>query len=157
MHTIPHFLLKVLKGGFGFCVGFFLMYLPAHYIPVNIESYWNQTLLQSDHLFVEVLHSNTSIQREPLLSSDTLKSVNNGTLLLLTDVKHQNQLTWNKVLIGENKFGWVIRVMPAQIGIPKKRITLTNKFYFRYKDIYSLALAFIGFLWGFFKFRVKPA
>ncbi|MBW2564542.1 MAG: hypothetical protein JRE29_11020, partial [Deltaproteobacteria bacterium] len=161
MTTVPHFIFMILKGSFGFCIGFFLFYLPAtfippEYIPLKIETILNKEIFQSNHLFVEVKANDTNIRENPSIKSKSLKKVNKGNLLLLTDVRKINRLTWNKVLIGEKNYGWIPRITPAEIGIPEKRITISYKFYFRYIDLFALFIGSIGFTWGFLNFRLRP-
>jgi len=161
MTTVPHFIFMLLKGSFGFCIGFFLFYLPTtfippEYIPSKIETILNKEIFQSSHLFVEVKANDTNIRENPDIESDSLKKVNKGNLLLLTDVKKIDRLTWNKVLIEKKKYGWILRVTPAKIGVPEKRVAITYKFYFKYIDLFALFIGFIGFTWGFFNFRLRP-
>ena len=161
MTTVPHFIFMMLKGSFGFCIGFFLFYLsatfiPPEYIPSKIETTLNREIFQSSHLFVEVKANDTNIRKDPSINSKSLKKVDKGELLLLTDVKKNDQLTWNKVLIGEKKYGWILRVTPAKIGVPEKRMTISYKFYFKYVDLVALFFGSIGFIWGFMNFRLRP-
>lgn len=151
MTTVPHFIFTMLKGSFGFCIGFFLFYLPAtfippEYIPLKIETLLNEEIFQSSHLFVEVKANNTNIRKKPTIKSKSLKKVDKGNLLLLTDVKKIDRLTWNKVLIGKKNYGWILRVIPAKIGVPEKRVAITYKFYFKYTDLFTLFIGSIGFI-----------
>ncbi len=161
MTTVPHFIFMVLKGSFGFCIGFFLFYLPAtftppEYLPLKIETILNKEIFQSDHLFVEVKANDTNIRKKPNIKSESLKKVDKGNLLLLTDVKKIDRLTWNKVLIGKKNYGWIPRVTPAKIGVPEKRMTIAYKFYFKYINLFTLFIGSIGFTWGFLNFRLRP-
>ncbi|MBW2249203.1 MAG: adenylate/guanylate cyclase domain-containing protein [Deltaproteobacteria bacterium] len=161
MTTVPHFIFMILKGSFGFCIGFFLFYLPAtfippEYIPLKIETILNKEIFQSNHLFVEVKANDTNIRENPSIKSKSLKKVNKGNLLLLTDVRKIDRLTWNKVLIGKKSYGWILRVTPAKIGVPEKRVAIAYKFYFKYIDLFALFIGSIGFTWGFLNFRLRP-
>jgi class 3 adenylate cyclase len=161
MTTVPHFIFMMLKGSFGFCIGFFLFYLPAifipaGYVPSKIETKLNEEIFQSNHLFVEVKADETHIRKDPSIKSKSMKKVDKGDLLLLTDVKKIDQLTWNKVLIGKNNFGWIPRITPAKIGVPEKRMTITYKFYYKYIDLFAFIIGSIGFIWGFLNFRLRP-
>lgn len=155
--TIPHVILKALYGGFCFCIAFFVIYLPLVYLPFISLPKSGENIFQSTHLFVEVLDDNTSIYEEKSLESPVLRTVNSGTLILLSDIKSKEKIRWNKVLISNKMFGWIPRVVPAKIGEPEKRLTMADKFYFKYRDLYALIIAMIGFLWGFFTFRIQPA
>ncbi|MDY6792881.1 MAG: adenylate/guanylate cyclase domain-containing protein [Thermodesulfobacteriota bacterium] len=161
MTTVPHFVFMMLKGSFGFCIGFFLFYLPATFIPLEympskIGILLNQEIFQSSHLFVEVKSKDTNIRENPSIHAKSLKKVDKGELLLLTDVKKIDRLTWNKVLIGKKHYGWILRITPAKIGVPEKRVAITYKFYFKYIDLFALFIGAIGFIWGFLNFRLLP-
>lgn len=152
--TVPHGLLRFLKGGFGFALGFALVYYPLQYL----DGRWSgeEVLHRSRHLFVEVLADESAIRARPRLAAPVLRTVNKGDLLLLTDVAERDAITWNKVMIGPRRFGWVPRVIPPRIGEPERRVTLAYKFYFRRRDLYALLAGALGFLWGFINFRIRP-
>jgi len=156
MATVPHFVLKMFKGGFGFCIGFFLFYLPATYLPIEAEDSLYSEIFQSNHLFVEVKANDINIREKPSINSKALQKVSKGNLLLLTDVKKIGKLTWNKVLIGKEKYGWILRVVPPKLGVPEKRLTIAYKFYFKYLDMFAICTGLAGFVWGFLNFKLRP-
>ncbi len=156
LKTIPHFILPLLQGSFGFSMAFVVFYFLANILPVNIEWKWKEIIQQSDHLFVEVLEENSFIYGAPSLTDTTKSPIGKGSLLLLSGVAKHDDLLWNKVLVQDKKWGWILRVKPAEMGIPEKRLTIANKFYFRYRDLYAFIFGFIIFFWSFFKFRVLP-
>jgi len=161
MTTVPHFIFMMLKGSFGFCIGFFLFYLPAtfippKYLPLKIETILNKEIFQSSHLFVEVKATDTNIRKKPSIKSESLKKVDKGNLLLLTNVRKIDQLTWNKVLIGKKNYGWILRVAPPKLGVPEKRLTIAYKFYFKYLDMFAICTGLAEFIWGFINFRLRP-
>ena len=153
---IPHLALSLLKGGFGLAIGFLLFYGPAHYLHYVLGPDWNKTLHQSDHLFVEVLEEKVNLRREPSEAADAIFEVPKGTILLLADVAKKRKMTWNKVLVGRGEYGWIPRIVPAKIGVPKRRLSIANKFYFTYLDFGALVAGLAGFLWGVLSFRVRP-
>jgi hypothetical protein len=151
--TVPYFILRLIKAGFGFCLAFLVFHLPATYLPLEAGPKWNEAIFWSRNLFVEVLADNTSARQQP-----SVRTVDAGTLLLLADVHTQDGLTWIKVLIGKQRYGWVPRVLAAKIGAPEKRLlTPAYRFYFRYRDLYALLVGAAGFIWGFLNFRIRPA
>ena len=156
MKRIPVTIFKCITGGLGFCIGFLLIYLPTTLFPINFGSKYAKILFSSKHLFVEILSNETSIHEAPSMESTVLRTLPKGVPLLLSDVREHNNLMWNKVLVGRGKYGWVVRIIPAQIGVPEKRVSIANKFYFRIKDIYNLFLGVLGFIWGFWRFKIKP-
>jgi hypothetical protein len=48
------------------------------------------------------------------------------------------------------------RIVPAKIGVPKRRLSIANKFYFTYLDFGALVAGLAGFFWGVLSFRVRP-
>jgi len=156
MRKFPLTIMRIIKGGFVFSVGFMFMYSITHYIPINQESKWDEVLASSYHQYVEVLEKNSSIFREPSLQGQELRQIGAGRLFLQTDYKKIGDLAWNKVLLGAEEFGWIVRVSPPQMGVPEKRVSQEYKFYFRYKDLYVFIVAFICFIFGFWKFHIRP-
>jgi len=150
--SIPGFLLHIIKGGFGFAVAFMLAWLPVHFIDFDRDKQWNEVLHESQHLFVQVEEERAPIYQKPNIKAEVLLVTNTDDLLLLSDVKTVKGDTWNKVLIAPGEYGWMERVTPRN-----RRVTLTDKFYFRFKDIYPFILGLLGFLWGVVDFRIKPA
>ncbi len=154
IQAVPYYLLRLMKAGFGFSIGFLIFYLAATYLPVSFPQ-TNAAIYRSQHLFVEVLRD-TRVYRFPWPGAQALRDVRRGDLLLLADVAKREDLTWNKVLIGEAQYGWVARVLPPTIGEPERRVTLTYKFSFRYSDLGALLAGLAGFVWGFFNIRIRP-
>lgn len=156
MKMLPITIMRVIKGGYVFSVGFMIIYLVAHYVPIKQESKWDEVLDSSHHLYVEVLENNSSIFEEPSLLGQELRQMHAGHLLLQTDHKKIDDLAWNKVLLGAEQFGWIVHVSPPQMGVPEKEVSQAYKFYFRYKDLYAFILGFLCFIIGFWKFRIRP-
>jgi hypothetical protein len=154
--SIPYFALRLLKGLFGFTVGFMLLFLPTIYVHPDAGLKWDEALHQSHHLFVEVLEDKTRIHQAPSETSSVIYAASEGTILLLADVVKRQGITWNKVLVGKRRYGWIPRVIPAKMGVPEKRASISNKFYFRYRDLYAFMIGAAGFIWGALSFRFKP-
>jgi class 3 adenylate cyclase len=156
MQLVPMTILRFIKGGFIFSVSFMIFYLVAQYAPIKKNNKWNEILDSSIHQYVEVLENNSPVFEEPSLEGPKLGRIKAGHLLLGTDFKEIGDLAWNKVLLGAEKFGWIVGVSPPQMGVPEKRVSETYKFYFRYKDLYVFILGFLCFIFGFWKFRIRP-
>jgi len=165
--TLPHAVLRSLKGGFGFALVFTVASLVVTNFPGLASGSWDKLLYQSDHLYVEIEKDNVSPLVKPSLKADVYQRtqpdgntrpmvLNSGNLLLLTDVKKEKDITWNKVLIADNTYAWLPRIIPPRIGIPEERISIAYKFYFYRKDVALLFLGLIGFVWGFANFRIRP-
>jgi class 3 adenylate cyclase len=156
MKLLPITVIRLIKGGFVFSVGFMIFYLAAYYAPIHKESKWDEVLESSYHHYVEILEDDSPIFEEPSLEGPKLGKIQAGHLLLQTDFKKIGDLAWNKVLLGVEKFGWIIRVSPPQMGVPETTVSQADKFHFRYKDLYIFILSLICFIVGFWKFRIRP-
>ena len=156
LSVMPVFLFRLIKGGFGYSVVFALSLVVMANLP-DIYTFNSKAIyLKSKHLFVEVLQDEALIREKPSLSSKIIKTANTRDLFLLADVREKRKMVWNKVLIGAGEYGWIAREIPPSFGVAEKRLTITNKFYFKYSDLYALLIGSIGFLWGFLSFSIRP-
>ena len=166
-NTVPHVILRMLKGGFGFAMVFTLAYIPVTGLSLFERTHWNRLLYQSEHLYVEIEHNGVSPFQDPKLVAQPYErtypdgrisklQLDKGDLLLLTDVKNEDGVIWNKVLVAANNYAWLPRVVPPAMGRAEERISRAYKFYFFRLDLALLVLGFAGFFWGFANFRIKP-
>jgi class 3 adenylate cyclase len=155
IRVVPYSLLRLMKGGFGFCIAFLTLYVAVTYLPMPLLQINGGAIYRSHHLFVEVLRD-TRVHQFPSSGSQVLRDIHRGDLLLLADVAKRGDLTWNKVLVRKEQYGWVPRVLPPTIGEPERRVTLAYKFSFRYSDLGALLAGFAGFAWGFLNLRIRP-
>jgi class 3 adenylate cyclase len=154
--------LKFLKGGYGFGLGIGLglltVFILTDLVKTDLGYPWDGVLHESDHLFVEVLEDDVGIHEFPRRNSDVLLEADKGTLLLQTELIQKRRLAWTKVLLKrkDQSYGFVLRQTPPRVGVESRRLTRSDKFYFRFYDVYALILGLAGFFWGFFSFRVRP-
>lgn len=156
LFVMPILLLRIVKGLFGFAIVFFVLYYTVPYIPVAYKFNADKVMFESRHLFVEVMDSDAKFYQEHDPKSEMVKQGSSNELYLQVDVKDIGNVIWNKVLVKDGVYGWVERIRPPAVGVTEKRLTLSNKFYFRYQDLYILLISLIGFIWGAFSFSVKP-
>jgi len=156
MQTIPHAFLRILKGGFGLAIGFFLFYLPVKNLSLPVNKELGIPIYESSHLFVEVTGENAAILTRPSVGSKVFRKINAGQLLLLTDVEKKGEMIWNKVLVAKEQYAWIPRIVPPKLGVPEQRMSVVNKFYFRRLDMYAWLAGLAGFIWGFLNFRLRP-
>ena len=156
MRMLSLIVMRFIQGGFIFSVGFIITYMIIRYVPINLERKWDEVLDSSYHLYVEVLENNSTVFAEPSLNGEEIVRMQAGQLLLQTDYQEIGNLVWNKVLLGAEQYGWIVRVSPPKMGVPEKRVSQAYKFYFRYKDLYAFIFAFICFIIGFWKLRIRP-
>ena len=155
LRTLPMGAFRVLHGGVGFCIAFFLFFIPTVWFSLSIGLKSENILYRSKHLFVEITEAGAPVRRQPSDSAPLIRTVPRGMLLLLNDVESNGDRVWNKVLIDRNTYGWIPRIQPPKIGVPEKRISLAYKFYFRVRDVYNFFIGIIGFIFGFFRFKLR--
>jgi len=148
---------QIMQGGAGFCIGYFLFYMATSVFHLNIGLNAEKVLYRSEHRFVEVVAAEAAVHQTPDFKSKIIRSLPRGTLLLLADYRKKSSVTWNKVLIRRGRYGWMVRVRPPRMGVPEERMTRTDRFVFKVKDLYSLIAGLIGFLIGYFSFKIRPA
>ena len=156
IHTMPFTIMRFIKGGFVFSVSFIVIYFAIQYVPINQEEKWNEVLDSSFHNYVEVLENNSSIFEKPSLQGREIQQMQAGYLFLQTDFKEIGKLAWNKVVLGAEKYGWIVHVSPPQMGVPEKKVSQAYKFHFRYKDLYIFLIGLLCFVVAFWKFRIRP-
>ncbi len=147
---------KLINGGLGYCIFFFLFYFFTAVLSFNIGLKSDNIIYHSKHLFVEIMTDKAIIYEQPSKTSAEIKNLGKGTLLLQSDIQRKQELVWNKVLLGIDAYGWVLRIDPPKIGVPERRISLSYPFNFKYLDIYNLLFGLPGFIWGFFRFKMRP-
>jgi hypothetical protein len=156
LHKLPLGLMRLIKGGFLFSAGFIVFYLVAQYAPLRMENKWDEVLDSSYHEFVQVLEDKSNIFEEPSLSGQALMQIPSGHLLLQKESRLVGDLTWNRVLVGAERTGWIVHVSPPQMGVPEKEVSRAYKFHLRYKDLYTIVFGLFCFIFGFWRFRLRP-
>ena len=155
IRRIPPFVLRLLKGGFGFALGFFGFLLPMQYLPAELTSTVHAPLYESRHEFVEVRQDAIVIEQlEP--TARIVATVERGNLLLRTDTRVHDGVTWNQVIVSERERGWIQETIPARFGVPEIENTRTKRFVFTLADLYALIIGGLMFLWGTLNFRIRP-
>jgi len=156
INAIPSRILRMVKSTAAGGILFVLLSGLSSVLPAGLIPGFELPIYHSRHLFVEVLADSASIRERPDDAAQSIMQQSAGSLLLLTDVTTNGDTTWNKVLVGEERFGWIKRVQPPRIGIAEERVTLAQPFRLRYGDIYLLLLSLPGFVWGYRSFRIRP-
>lgn len=154
--VMPILWLRLVKGLFGFAIIFFALYYSAPFIPDEYKFNSKDVLFVSKHLFVEVLDGDAKFYAGHDPHSEVVRQAKSNELYLQVDVTNVDDVMWNQVLVRDGEYGWVERIRPPAIGVTEKRLTISNKFYFHYQDLYVLLISLLGFLWGAYSFSVKP-
>lgn len=156
LFVMPILWLRLVKGLFGYGLLFFALYHAAPLVPAEYRYNADQVLYASSHLFVEIVSDDAKLYAEHHPYSNVVKRPRANDIYLQVDVARTDDAIWNMVLVKEGEYGWVERLRPASIGVTEARLSSSDKFYFRYMDLYILMTSLLGLLWGFFSFSVKP-
>jgi class 3 adenylate cyclase len=156
INAIPYRMLKALKGGATGGLLFVALHSVSGWLPLAAVPGFEKSIYDSQHLFVEIQQDNAAIHQAADSESTIMMQQNSGTLLLLSDVLRNGDTVWNKVLVGEESFGWIMRIQPKRMGIAEGRVSRAEKFTLRYGDLYLLLLALPALLWGYRSFRLRP-
>ena len=154
LKRIPVHFFRLVTGGLGFLT-FYLLFMLCTAVGVCSRIPHADTVLyESQHWFVKTTAGGIPVFTEPNGEAESIRTVPRSTLLLQNDISEDRN--WYKVLIEPKQYGWIIKTRPATIGIPERQVTLSDKFYFRIRDLYHLVFSLIGFFLGFRFFRLKP-
>lgn len=156
INAIPYRMFKLLKGGAAGGLLFIALHTLSGWLPLAGVPGFERGFYDSHHLFVEIQQDNAAIHQAADSDSTIMMQQNSGTLLLLSDVRRNGDTVWNKVLVGEERYGWIKRIQPARLGIAESRISRAGKFTLRFGDLYLLLLALPGLVWGYRSFRLRP-
>jgi class 3 adenylate cyclase len=156
LRQIPLTLLRFLQGGFGFCIGFFALYVSAQLLPDGTIPLFHNNLYESRHQFVRVLQDDVPLYHQTTMQSRRLGAVGKGDVLLVVDQQQSNGARWNRVAAGRETKGWLQETVPARLGVPEIRLGETFRFKFQVSDLVALLFGVAGFLWSAARFRVRP-
>lgn len=154
---ISRTLLRTLSGSFGAGLAILLFASFNHYTDLPFKKRWYDSIYSSEQLFVEVLKDKTQLNQYPDKQSLTISVLPVGEFFIYKNTKTINNLRWDQVDIGNDKTGWIPRRIQPAFGIAEEQLTRTNKFYFRYYDLYGLIIGVLTFIWGYMSFRIRPS
>jgi len=154
---ISRTMLRVLSGLFGAGLALLLFASFNHYTDLPFKKRWYEPLYESTNLFVEVLQDSTQINTDASKKSNIISILPKGEFFIYLNSKTENGLRWDQVKISNTKNGWIPRRILPAFGVAEEQLTKTNKFYFRYYDLYGLIIGIIAFIWGYMSFRIRPS
>ena len=123
-------------------------------VRIRIGIHTGEAIVEKEDIYGDIV--NVAARVESVGKGNALQRIKSGKVLLQKDYKEIGNLAWTKVLVGAEKYGWIVRVTPPQMGIPEKKVSQEYQFHFRYKDLYIFILGILFFIFGFWKFRIRP-
>ena len=156
VRVIPPWLQRVLKGSFGFSLGFVLFYLPSMLLPDASLSILSDMLYQSSRQFVEVRNESTLLYSKPSIKSEEKRSLRKGDLMMQKQQRQIGTNIWYEVMIDPASSAWIPSIKPHRINEPGEEIGHAFRYQFTKRDLLALLFGVLGFVWGIFDFRVRP-
>ncbi len=155
LQRVPYVFFQLLKGGFGFAIGLQLFFIPMTVLDLDFKKKWNEEIYSSKHFFVTIQDEDTNIHARSSFNTPVIQVVDKGSMYLFKEQRYRSGIRWNKVLIDQRTYGWVARNNMVLPNEAPQIVSKTNKFKFWYKDFYALLAGMVGFIWGFYNFRVR--
>ncbi len=157
LRQVPHGLMRMAKGLFGATFFFLVFYIPSGMVPESLLTNLNSVLYESRHQFIEIRAPRAIIRAAPDPEARELGRARHRDLLVLTDQKEVRGLVWYEVLLSPGRTGWVRSFVLPKVGVPGMEIAHLESFRFTRRDMFALLFALLGFIWGVFDFRIRPA
>ncbi len=153
---ISRTMLRLLSGFFGAGLALLIFASFNHYLDLPFKKRWHEPLYQSEHTFVKILKDNTPLREKPDQKSLLISSLPSNEFFILKSSRKIKGLRWDEVQTGDNETGWIpARIRPA-FGVAEEQLSKTEKFLFKYYDLYGLITAVLAFIWGYMSFRIRP-
>jgi len=156
VRVIPPWLQRVLKGGFGFSLGFVLFYLPSTLLPDASLTILSDTLYQSSRHFVEVRNESTPLYNRPSVKSEEIRKLRKGDLMVQKQQRQIGTNIWYEVMTDPASSAWIPSIKAHRINEPGEEIGHAFRYQFSKRDLLGLLFGVLGFVWGIFDFRVRP-
>jgi class 3 adenylate cyclase len=155
--VIPPRTQRLLKGCFGSVLAFLLFYLPSMLLPDAALMAMNSSIYASRSNFVTVRAESAVLHNRASPASEVVRKVRKGDLMLYQQQQQVGTKIWYEVLIEPGLSAWIQSIRVPKIDIPGEEIGHAFKYRFTKRDLFALLCAVLGFIWGVFDFRVRPA
>ncbi|VAW69057.1 Adenylate cyclase [hydrothermal vent metagenome] len=153
---ISRAVLRLLSGFFGAGLALLLFASFNHYLDLPFKKRWHETLYASEHTFVEVIKDKTPLKEKPDQQSRVIRILPKNEFFIYLGSKKQKGLRWDQVRLNNNKTGWIPRKILPAFGVAEEKLSKTEKFLFKYYDLYGLIISILAFIWGYMSFRIRP-
>jgi class 3 adenylate cyclase len=156
MRRVPLTVLRLLQGGFGLCIGFFLVYLPGMFAAGGLAPMLGESVAQSRHEFAQVRQEEVLMHRAPEPGSTRLRSLPEGQVMLVERSEPAGGQRWALLQIDGHRSGWAPEYLPGAEGTEAGRALAIDRARLRWLDVMALMVGLAGFVLGAMRFRIKP-
>jgi class 3 adenylate cyclase len=154
---IPNWVQRFVRGGFGLTVGFFVFYIPTLLLPDNLAQYLESSVYESKTEFVEVRAAKVPVYQDPSPRAEEVAVLREGDYGVLQAQRDSSLSSWYEIGLIEDGSGWIPSSRPQPESKGRAEVSRVSSFVFSRRDMFALMAALLGFIWGVFDFRVRPA
>ena len=154
---IANWVQRFVRGGFGLTVGFFVFYIPTLLLPDNLAQYLESSVYESKTEFVEVRAAKVPIYQDPSPRAEEVFVLREGDFAVLQGQRASSLSNWYEIGLIKDGSGWIPSSRPKPEGKGRAEVSRVSSFVFSRRDMFALMAALLGFIWGVFDFRVRPA
>jgi class 3 adenylate cyclase len=148
---------RLLKGSFGFFLGFLLFTIPTMLLPAGPLDHLKAQIYETGVQFVTVEQEYAPVHTQPGTSFEEVGKLREGDVGLLQKELRTKRGSWYRIGVDAQDSGWVQGfVLPDKLESGKE-VSSVSSFTLSRRDLFALMFGVLGFIWGFFDFRVRPA
>jgi hypothetical protein len=148
---------RLLKGSFGFFLGFVLFTIPTMLLPGGVLDHLKAQIYETGTEFVTVKQEYTPLYGQPDASSEELGQLRHGDVALLQKDLRTKRGSWYQVDVDQRSTGWIQGFVLPDKDERGREVSAVSTFALTRRDLFALLFGIVGFVWGFFDFRVRPA
>lgn len=155
MKTAPYVFLRVLKGFMGMGLGFALIYIPVNYFKIDFATAQGQEIYKTDLLFSRLDYPTykDKVRDLPGYPQDKQSLYEFFEKDLIAPVRPEAVKQARRHSKSRNEKAEIAGVWTADnLGLHTPQ-----PFYFRFFDLFAVALAGLGFISGFMNFNIRPS
>lgn len=141
--------LRFLKGGTFFCLGYVIFYFPVSFIPSDYSLGLQSSMFNSSHNFAELQEDSVNVYAKPRSNSDVLLQLHKNTTIRINESVATKYNIWNQGQLQADNFGWIKLKLAAANGKSEKILLKSDLYSSRYIDLVSIILGLLCFIWGF--------
>ena len=148
---------RLLKGSFGFFLGFLLFTIPTMLLPTGVLDHLKARVFETGTQFVTVKQDHSMIHAQPGTGSEELRELRTGDVGMLEKEVRTKDGSWYRIGVEGQKSGWIQGFVLPDRQLRGREVSSVSSFTLSRRDLFALLFGILGFIWGFFDFRVRPA
>jgi len=148
---------RLLKGGFGFVVGFLLFTIPTMILPSGPLDHLKAEVFETGTQFVTIHQEYAPVYAQPGENFEQVRELRSGDVAVLEKELRNSRGSWYQIGLDGLSSGWVQGFVVPQKQERGRESSSASSYTLSRRDLFSILFGVLGFFWGFFDFRVRPA